>query len=360
MTTKFFRKNTFPSPWGRVREGLAFLFLLLWPFVLSAQNGVTVTNLAMSAGTVTFEVSWDKNDPTVPAIWSDTVWVFVDYNDAGKMKRLPLLPGATLTATSAPGVGKVMEEPGNDKGVWVVGNARNAGSFSATVQLLTATAGTGGSESRPLHGACAYASNYPPVGEYTDVTHISFTGTPKYDIVLEEISSGNTYTVYSDGVFPIPEGSAFVSFTDATGAPGTFHCVPPAAPVVAKGEFCYEQSGELVAVVSGGATVVWYDAPTAGNLLYTGDVLSLQPLYNAAAQYYVQAVDGKCRSVRVKAEYTVNNCEISGDCPGYTAGNVGSNTTPAACAVHYAGQIGSAAISSSCMAHDAGRIGKNN
>ena len=70
-------------------------------------------------------------------------------------------------------------------------------------------------------------------------------------------------------------------------------------------------------------------------------------------------LDGKCRSVRVEAEYTVNNCEISGDCPGYTAGNVGSNTTPAACAAHYAGQIGAAAISSSCMVHDAGRIGRS-
>jgi hypothetical protein len=348
MTTKFFRKNAFPSPWGRVREGLAFLFLLLWPFVLSAQNGVTVSGLVMDAGTVTFEVSWKNTD--MPTPWSDTVWVFVDYNDAGKMKRLPLITsGATLTATSAPGSATVLQYSDNDKGVWVVGNARSAGYFSATVQLYTATS--------TATGACVYASNYPPMGEYTSVTDISFTGTPMYEIVLKEISGGATSTAYSNGVYSIPEGSAFVSFTDATGAPGTFHCVPPAAPVVAKGVLCYEQSGELVAVVSGGATVVWYDAPAEGNVLYTGDVLSLQPLYNAAAQYYVQAVDGKCRSVRVKAEYTVNNCAISGDCPGYTAGNVGSNTTPAACATHYAGQIGAAAISSSCMAHDAGRIG---
>ena len=263
------------------------------------------------------------------------------------MERLPLLSGATLTATSAPGVGKVIEVLDNNKGVWVEGNARSAGSFSATVQLLTATA----------TGSCVYASNYPPVGEYTGASAISFTGTPMYEIVLET-SGGNTYTAYSPGIYSIPEGSTFVSFTDATGAPGTFHCIPPAAPDVTKGVFCYEQSGELVAVASNGVSVEWYDAAAGGTLLHTGESLPLLPLYSSSAQYYAQAVgEGNCRSVRVQAEYTVNNCEISGDCPAYTAGNVGSNTTPAACAAHYVGQIGAAAISSSCMAHNAGRIG---
>jgi hypothetical protein len=321
---------------------------------VSAQtgNGVTVSDLAVDAGTVTFNVSWKNTN--MPAPWSDSVWVFVDYNNAGKMERLLLLPGATLTETSAPGVGKVIEEENNNKGVWVVGNAKSAanssGSFSATVQLLTAIS--------TATGACVYASNYPPVGEYTSDDNISFIGTPMYEIVLKETSSGNTYTTYSNGVYSIPEGSTFVSFTDATGALGTFHCIPPVAPMVAKGEFCYEQSGELVAAASGDITIQWYDAATAGNLLYTGNVLSLTPLYNNAAQYYAQAVSGEnCRSERVKAEYTVNNCEMSGDCPGYTAGNVGSNITLATCATHYVGQIGS--TSTSCVLHDAGRIGRS-
>ncbi|MDR0692399.1 MAG: hypothetical protein LBF69_05115 [Prevotellaceae bacterium] len=225
MTTKFFGKNAFPSPWGRVREGLAFLFLLLWPFVLSAQNGVTVSNLEMDAGTVTFDVSWKKPMPV--EVWSDSVWVFVDYNDAGVMKRLPLSAGATLTATSAPGVGKVIKVSGNDRGVWVVGNAKTAssGSFSATVQLLTATASTGGSESRPLHGACAYASNYPPVGEYISLTRLSFTGTPGYNIVLKNKENEMIYRT-SGANFDILDGYTLVSFTDATGAPGLINCIP--------------------------------------------------------------------------------------------------------------------------------------
>ncbi|MDR2448904.1 MAG: hypothetical protein LBD52_02975 [Prevotellaceae bacterium] len=125
------------------------------PSVLTAQNGVSVSNLAINAGAVTFNVSWEKAG--MPALWSDTVWVFVDYNNAGVMTRLPLDAGATLTATSAPGVGRVIQYSDNNKGVWVVGNARSAGSFSATVQLLAATT--------DIVGACAYASNYPPVAD---------------------------------------------------------------------------------------------------------------------------------------------------------------------------------------------------
>ncbi|MDR0691795.1 MAG: hypothetical protein LBF69_02020, partial [Prevotellaceae bacterium] len=203
MTTKFFRirKNAFPSLWGRVREGLAFLFLLLWPFVLSAQNGVTVTNLAMDAGTVTFDVSWDKSAMPVE-VWSDSVWVFVDYNNKGKMKRLPLLPGATLIQTSAPGFARVERVSYNDQGVWIIGNARSAGSFSATVQLLTETA--------TATGACVYASNYPPVGTFLSEDKVTFTGTPNYDLTVKY--DGRTFTLPADGTYNFPAGYTLVSF----------------------------------------------------------------------------------------------------------------------------------------------------
>jgi hypothetical protein len=419
-----------------------------------AQNGVTVTNLSMDAGTVTFDVSWDKNDPTMPAIWSDTVWVFVDYNDAGKMKRLLLSAGATLTATSAPGVGKVREEPGNDKGVWVVGNAKTsgAGSFSATVQLLTETASTGGSQSRPLHGACVYASNYRPVGEYISPTYISFTGTPPYDLVLNIGSGTASERVYN--AYSLPAGYTVRDFTDATGAPGIIKCIVPAvqtllvsassfcagsdagvtvalsgtqagakyqlyrngspvgselegagsaatfsgtfnvagiytaravsteqycawamsgshevsgvplaAPTVVDATFCFGLPGQLQATASGDATVAWYDAPAEGNLLYTGNVLPLTPLYSNDTKYYAQsvsAVESSCVSARTAAHYTVNNCVIiGGECPNFTAGSVGSNTRPAACSSFYSGRIGAADYPAACVSFNAGYIGRS-
>jgi uncharacterized protein (TIGR02145 family) len=184
---------------------------------------VDVSNLVVNAGTVTFDVSWKNTG--MPAVWSDSVWVWVDHSDAGVMRRLPLAPGATLTATSAPGAGVVEQLPDNNKGVWVIGNARHTGSFSATVQLLTAS--TGGSQSRPLHGACAYASNYRPTGKYTSITDISFTGMPPYALVLKR-ADGATYTAASlDGSYVVQEGDTVELFTDKTGAPGTFTCVRP-------------------------------------------------------------------------------------------------------------------------------------
>jgi uncharacterized protein (TIGR02145 family) len=184
--------------------------MLCLPMALAAQssNGVIVSGLAINAGTVTVNVGWENTD--MPPLWSDSVWVFVDYNSNGVMKRLP------VTAATA-SAGTVTMAP-NNKGVWIIGNARSAGSFSATVTLLTATT--------TATGACAYASNYPPVGEYISDTEISFIGTPMYDVVLEH-SNGSTVTVQSGGTFLLPCDYTLQSFTDATtGAPGIMKCIP--------------------------------------------------------------------------------------------------------------------------------------
>jgi hypothetical protein len=194
------------SPEGHFIARSAFI-LLLWlggGCVLFAQsNGVKVSNLAVSAGTVTFNVSWKSAD--MPTLWSDTVWVWVDYNNAGKMERLPVT-GATASA------GTVTKTPNNDKGVWIAGNARSTGSFSATVKLLTAV--------KDVAGACAYASNYPPVGEYSSVAPmISFTGTPEYEISLAK-SGGGSATVKAGDMFLLPCNYTVMSFIDATGMSG--------------------------------------------------------------------------------------------------------------------------------------------
>jgi hypothetical protein len=111
----------------------------------------------------------------MPEVWSDTMWVWVDYNQNGKMERLPVT-GATASS------GTIVKVPGNDKGVWLAGKARSEGAFSATVQLFT--------DEPNIDGLCVYASNYPPVGKYTAIDEISFTGTPPYDIALKDASGG--------------------------------------------------------------------------------------------------------------------------------------------------------------------------
>jgi hypothetical protein len=287
-------------------------------------------------------------------VWSDTVWVFVDYNNAGTMTRLPLKSGgATLTQSSWNGA-KVEEVTDNTDGVWVVGNARAIdGSFSATVRLST--------DVKDILGMCVYASNYPPVGEYTAANRIAFTGTPTYRVVLRN-SAGQLETFTTGGDYLISPGYTVVSFTDATGAPGFIRCVPPAAPTVAEATFCFGRPGRLTATASGDVSIAWYDAPEAGNLLSTGNVLPLvTPLYNNTAQYYAQAEDIAlhCVSARTKATYTVNNCAINGECPAFTAGSVGAETTPAACSSFYPGRIGATDYPVACVAFDAGRIGRS-
>jgi uncharacterized protein (TIGR02145 family) len=180
------------------------LLMMCCPVMLAAQssNGVTVSNLVVNGGTVTFDVSWKNTG--MPEVWSDSVWVFVDYNDNFVMKRLPVT-SATATA------GTVTKVPDNDQGVWIIGNARSAGSFRATVKLTSTIAAA---------GACAYASNCPPVAEYTDATHLAFKGTALYKMALRKIDGGNIYTAYSNGQYTMPRGYGLMSFVDKTGAPG--------------------------------------------------------------------------------------------------------------------------------------------
>jgi hypothetical protein len=249
----------------------AICIMMCAPVVVSAQNGVTVSNLAVNAGTVTFNVAWDRDAMPV-ALWSDSVWVFVDYNKAGTMERLPVID-ATASA------GTVEKIPGNDKGVWVVGNARTNGSFSATVQLLTTENDVG--------GACAYASNYPPVGEYLSATKISFTGTPMYEIALKP-SNGSTFTVYSKDSCTISAGHSVQSFTDATGAPGTVLCRHPNKPNVTPNSRCGAGTVSLSASAVD-AVIDWYEAPSGGNPVATSTNIFNTNTLQMSETYYAQA-----------------------------------------------------------------------
>jgi uncharacterized protein (TIGR02145 family) len=266
------------SPGGHFIARSAFI-LLLWccPALLAAQNGMTVSNFVVSAGsptTVTFDVSWNKSTMPV-APWSDTAWVFVDYNDNGVMKRLPLSPGATLTATSASGAGKVIAVPGNNQGVWVVGNARDAGTFTATVRLLAAVAN--------VAGACAYASNYPPVGEYISPETVKFTGTPPYDLTL------STGTDHAYGNYNLLAGQTLESFMDNTGAPGMIKCIEPATYTLSGSNVCVGSNVNLTLSGSqgGGWRYQLYkgDTPVGGVVDGTGLSLTFNEVTATAATF---------------------------------------------------------------------------
>jgi hypothetical protein len=202
-----------------MKKLLLLLLCALSALTGAAQNGITISDFSAKAGsstTLTFKVSWMPL--TSGKLWSDTAWVFVDYNAQGTMNRLQL-SGGTLTDPSWDGA-TVIKIDGNDNGVQVVGNARTSGTFSATVHLLTATA--------DLHGLCIYAINYPPAVEFVDNEHAKFRGTPPFMLTYDDGTQDILTQTQAQNIVALTTDKTLASFTDASLAPVKYLCAEPA------------------------------------------------------------------------------------------------------------------------------------
>jgi hypothetical protein len=266
---------------------------------LFAQTGVAVDNLVVTAGsptTVTFDVNWTGiHEPGF--VWSDTVWVFVDYNDAGTMRRLELT-GASLTTSSAPAT---ISRP-NNLGAWVVGNARQAQTknFSATVQLFT---------NADVNLACAYAINYPPVGRYTAIDKMTFTGTPPFYLTY---TTGSTATVTREQAREYPLAGTLLSFTDATRAPGTVTCALPAPQTLQASATTYCAGSAVTLSLANTESGAVYQLYKNGSLLpgvtvstASGGAATFSGSFRQGA-YTVQTVAGAFCPVAVTAPLTIH------------------------------------------------------
>jgi hypothetical protein len=324
----FIARRAFIRPRSGFIARSAFI-LLLWlggGSMLFAQggNGVKVSDLAVNVGsatTVTFTVSWQTPMPV--DMWSDTVWVFVDYNNNGVMERLPV-SGATATA------GTVTRVTNNTKGVWIAGNARTNGTFSATVRLFSTLTG--------VAGVCAYASNYPPVQRFVSDTRLSFTGTPPYDLVLKP-TSGSTITRSTGADYDVPASYTVQSFTDRTGAPGKVLCggAYPLPTINTQPQsllFCSESTALSLTVEAtsnwGGALT--YRWMTGDNVKVGTDSPAYTATVTASADYWVEVADvNDCSATSDKAEMKMS---VKG-------GTIGSEGGGAAfCGTHGPGMIG--------------------
>jgi hypothetical protein len=198
--------------------------------------------------------------------------------------------------------------------VWVAGNARSQGSFSATVKLLTAVKDVG--------GACVYGSNYPPVGEYSssDASKIVFTGTPEYDVALLH-ESGSLVITTTDSPLLIPASYTVQSFTDKTAAPGKLACIPSTVYdlTVSASSFCAGGTGVTFALSgteSGRIYRLYKDGTTVVSTL-TGD--------GNAATF--------CEAVSEMGTYTARAAALPEYCPAvmtgsYTVASVPSPEAP--------------------------------
>jgi hypothetical protein len=311
---KTFRKpSPVPSLPRAKRRGFLFKTLLivncqlLIACALCAQNGVTISDFSANVGaggaTLTFNVGWDKN-ANMPAVWSDTAWVFADYNNAGTMTRLQLT-GATLTATTAPDVGKVIKLSGNNDGVWVVGNAKatnnTSGSFSATVKLFTSAT--------YLSGACVYAINYPPVGQYTAANKIKLQGTPPFYLTYNTGSPATVTRAEAAGTYTLER--TLLSFTDASKVPGTFLCALPNVQTLTASAsgYCEGLPGVKLALsgTQSGVTYQLYKNNSSLNgvtMTGTGSPATFTGDFGQGA-YYAQSVAGAFCAIAMSGTHTV-------------------------------------------------------
>jgi hypothetical protein len=210
------------------------------------------------------------------------------------MERL-LISGGTLTEHTAAkaGTGEFIYE--NDMGAWVYGDARSAGSFSAKVQLFTKETDI------VIAGACAYASSYPPVGNWLSDTKLGFTGTPMYEITLTDGSA--TMTVEAGSTFLLPCSYTVSSFTDRTGAPGIINCkapanlkfTPPTATICA---------GATVTLTASAGSATSYSIN--GTDWQAEEAFEVAPTSTTAYTLYAKTAEGCVASLTNAAVVTVN------------------------------------------------------
>lgn len=103
---------------------------------------------------------------------------------------------------------------------------------------------------------------------------------------------------------------------------------PPAAPSVSGAIICNGSSTTLTATGPGG-TYNWYDVPTGGTSLYTGNTFTT-PILTTTTKYYVETTISGCTSARKTVTVTVNaainppNAANTSTCSGSSATLVAS------------------------------------
>jgi uncharacterized protein YjdB len=127
-------------------------------------------------------------------------------------------------------------------------------------------------------------------------------------------SDATIASIASDGVVTgIKLGSCVITYSVTE---PTTNCVystninfivanPPTITAVSSGVTCAGAPAIITATpsVASGSIIRWYDAPTGGNLLYTGATFTT-PVYTANVSYYVEVNNYGCSSVRTEVPVT--------------------------------------------------------
>ncbi|MGQ9846165.1 MAG: Ig-like domain-containing protein, partial [Bacteroidales bacterium] len=137
--------------------------------------------------------------------------------------------------------------------------------------------------------------------------------------------SVNPTTGFGTAIFQFAESSDSITFNNIPGATGFSYTTPtlntttyyrwtatvgantciekvtsvvvnnPQITSLTNDTICGFGSAQLIASATSGSTINWYDAPTGGNLIHSGDTLTI-PSINDTTVYYVQAVINGCQT----------------------------------------------------------------
>jgi uncharacterized protein (TIGR02145 family) len=176
--------------------------------------GTTYTN----SPAIKFYVGWN-NIPQDGRTHNTKIWVFIDYlkvenhRDAGNWTR------ATIAGISAGTL-----EPGG-QGFWLQGNT---GAYNQEVTVTL-------SGMPPKFKWCVFATDFPPVAEFTNSNNIRFHGSAPFTITYSDQSvAGNLpKTSYT----PL-QGKKIKTVTDATGCPGMVKYTMTAPALNGGGSYC--------------------------------------------------------------------------------------------------------------------------
>ncbi len=129
-------------------------------------------------------------------------------------------------------------------------------------------------------------------------------------------------------------GSYFGFFYDATNdcaspvlTVSLIRNITPTIDSTAGDTRCGEGTLNLTASVSDGSFLNWYDAPTGGNLLGTGETFET-PSIDTTTSFYVEAIANNCPSTRIEVVATVNNVPSPGTPTNTVACNAAGNGGP--------------------------------
>ncbi|WP_295713791.1 PKD-like domain-containing protein [Mucilaginibacter sp.] len=102
----------------------------------------------------------------------------------------------------------------------------------------------------------------------------------------------------------------------------------PNEPIVGSDvTICPGNKANLSASVPAGQTIKWYDVPTGGSSIYTGNAYTTPLLYNNTT-YYVENVSGTCSSTRKAINVIMDVTSTRFQYPSGTVATTGANPTP--------------------------------